>query len=225
MAYNKTIICLANSRKTSGRCVAGIELTASGAGGWIRPVSSRPAGELSDHDRRYRDGVEARVLDRISIRFLQPQQHAFQPENHLIDDGYYWDRIGTATANEVAKSVERPSTRLWIDGHSTYHGFNDKIPLALCTALGSSLRLIRPAQTTIWVGTESGYQGAQGKRRVRALFDWGGGSYKLQVTDPLVEASYLAGADGCHVLTDAILCLSLSEPYEGHTFKLVAAII
>ena len=37
----KRIVCLANSRKRGGRCVAGKELLADGrAGGWIRPVSA-----------------------------------------------------------------------------------------------------------------------------------------------------------------------------------------
>ncbi|MGH7707024.1 MAG: dual OB domain-containing protein, partial [Vulcanimicrobiaceae bacterium] len=35
----KRIVCLANSRKLQGRCVAGRELQKNGPGAWIRPVS------------------------------------------------------------------------------------------------------------------------------------------------------------------------------------------
>lgn len=225
MAYEKAIICLANSRKNSGRCVAGIEIAEGDIAQWIRPVSSRPGGELSEHDRRYRDGTTANVLDVIGIRFLEPQQHTYQRENHLIDASCYWECSGKASFADIVKLVDRSPSPLWINGHSTYHGINDKIPLHLCAGFSSSLRLIQPNQTTICVGTESGYQGAPGKRRVRALFELAGITYKLQVTDPQAEEKYLAGADGNYDLPNAILCISLSEAFEGHSFKLVAAII
>ncbi|MGH8387551.1 MAG: dual OB domain-containing protein, partial [Pseudomonas sp.] len=106
MSYNKTIVCLANSRKLSGRCVAGLELTSGGKSIWIRPVSSRLGGELSDNDRRYKNGQEVQVLDKVSIVFKGPIPHGFQPENHLIDDEEYWSRTETATFDEVAALVE-----------------------------------------------------------------------------------------------------------------------
>jgi hypothetical protein len=37
----KRIVCLANSRKMSGRCLAGRELINGLPGGWVRPVSAR----------------------------------------------------------------------------------------------------------------------------------------------------------------------------------------
>ncbi len=48
----KRIVCLANSRKYSGRCIAGKELLADGRPGrWIRPVSARENEEVSEHER------------------------------------------------------------------------------------------------------------------------------------------------------------------------------
>jgi len=55
MAYLKTIVCLANSFKTDGRCVAGREVRANGYGDWIRPVSARETAEVSLSDCRYKD--------------------------------------------------------------------------------------------------------------------------------------------------------------------------
>ncbi len=56
MNYTKMIVCLANSRKLSGRCIAGKEKTAEGIGGWVRPVSKRPTGKVSEYDRMYLNG-------------------------------------------------------------------------------------------------------------------------------------------------------------------------
>lgn len=67
MSITRRIVCLANSRKMQGRCVAGRELNAGVAGSWIRPVSDRPAEEVSEYERQYQDGSDPRVLDIISV--------------------------------------------------------------------------------------------------------------------------------------------------------------
>jgi hypothetical protein len=99
--YNKTIICLANSRKHTSHCIAGKEITGSKIGQWIRPVSGRESGELSEEDQRFKNGQHPQLLDVVNIVMRAPQQHSYQPENHLIDDGYYWRHVRTATYDEV----------------------------------------------------------------------------------------------------------------------------
>jgi len=87
--YTKTIVCLANSRKPpSGRCIAGKEILESGYGGWIRPVSARPSAEVSEEERRYKDGRDPRVLDIIVVPMIAPAPSLHQTENHIIDGGY-----------------------------------------------------------------------------------------------------------------------------------------
>jgi hypothetical protein len=47
----RRIVCLANSRKPDGRCVAG-KLYAQGKfGAWLRPISIREGEELSEQER------------------------------------------------------------------------------------------------------------------------------------------------------------------------------
>lgn len=54
------IICIANSRKLSGRCIAGLRIDGKG---WIRPVSESPEGTLFQEHYILKDGSEAQVLD------------------------------------------------------------------------------------------------------------------------------------------------------------------
>src|SRR4051812_18582697 len=103
IAYSKTLICFANSRKTSGRCVAGKEVgPVNSIAGWVRPISDRAAGEVSEDERRFQDGKDPQLLDIISIPMRAPRPHGFQTENHLIDSGFYWTLVGRATPVQVA---------------------------------------------------------------------------------------------------------------------------
>ena len=62
------------------------------------------------------------------------------------------------------------------------------------------------------------------KRKVRACFSLNGESYRLAVTDPIVERRYLMGENGSYDVGEAILCISLGELYDGYAYKLVATI-
>ena len=89
MSIVKRILCLANSKKLSGRCVAGREVLDAGPGSWIRPVSVRLSEEVSEDERQYQDGSDPRVLDIIDVPLIRHQPHACQTENWLLDPDYY----------------------------------------------------------------------------------------------------------------------------------------
>jgi len=85
-------ICLANSKKYSGRCVAGIELlTRQGRGprydikhigkrpAWIRPISGDEFGQIDD------DLVaHINLLDIVEIESLRDYPEGYQSENVLF---------------------------------------------------------------------------------------------------------------------------------------------
>lgn len=226
MNYTKTIVCLADSRKTSGRCIAGKELTDAGWQGWIRPVSKRPTEEISELDRRYENGTHPGLLDLVSIPFLEPRPHNFQTENHLIDDAYYWDKTEALPWDDLEQLVDTVHGPLWVNSNSSYNGTNDRVSENTANGLGSSLLLIQPDDLTVIVETE-GAEFNDAKRKVRAMFSVSGHQYKLSVTDPRIERTYLATDNGRYPLRadHVYMCISLGEPWNGYCYKLVASII
>ncbi|MFD9162861.1 hypothetical protein ACFVZ8_12830 [Streptomyces sp. NPDC059558] len=221
MTLIKTIVCLANSRKLSGRCVAG--MLADGSGEWVRPVSARPNREVSTYERQYADGTDPNVLDIVSVALIRPQPHDFQSENWLLNPTFFWDKIDRVDWRGLVGLEQRPSA-LWINGSSTYHGNNDRIPIEEAVTLPDSLNLIRTTGLTLQVHTPGAMFGDQ-KRALRAHFSYAGNSHILRVTDPEYELEYLPKPEGFYELGESFLTVSLGEPYEGRVYKLVAAII
>lgn len=222
MAYAKRIVCLANSRKISGRCVAGKEISQQGKiDGWIRPVSDRPTGELSEEERRYKNGADPALLEIITIPMKNAAPHAHQPENHIIDPDRYWEKSGAYPLSQIDKLLDSPST-LWATGDSAYSHRNNRIPQDALP--DSSLYLVRVRAVTLVVGPKAP-EFDNHKQVVRAHFSYGGDDYIMDVTDPLIERKYLARGDGEYAIRSPVLCASLSEPYKGYCYKLVAAVI
>ena len=223
--YTKTIICLANSRKPpSGRCIAGKEILESGYGGWIRPVSARPSAEVSEEERRYKDGRDPRVLDIIVVPMMAPAPSLHQTENHIIDDGYYWTKTGEFSWAKLTHLLDHPRT-LWPNGNSTYSGLNDRVREDVAAELKESLFLIKQDALTVSV-QEEGAAFGYSRRRVRAQFKYGGERYIFVVTDPVAERAFLSKADGEYPVADTYLCVSLAGGHtDGYCYKLVAALI
>lgn len=222
--YSKTILCLANSRKTSGRCIAGRELSNGQLGAWIRPVSARQNAELSEEDRRFENGRDPRVLDIIRIPMIEPKPHAFQIENHLIDAQYYWTFEGRGTWQQALAALDNPIMPLWSNTSSSYSGLHDRVAEANVAMDDGSLRLIRVDDLQVNVAVE-GAEFGNGKRKVRGRFTHGEVQYHLSITDPPLERKYLLGANGVFPVGSALLCVSLSEPFNGWTYKLIASVI
>ena len=224
MNYVKKVVCLANSRKHSGRCIAGKEVTENGYGAWIRPVSARPSAEVSEEERRYENGQDPTVLDIIDIPFIAPAPLLHQTENHIIDGDCYWAKRGKLPWGEMKRLVDKPET-LWSNGDSTYYGLNDRVKLDVAVRMTGSLVLIQPTSPSIHVQTE-GAEFGNPRRRVRASFGYRGTSYIMVVTDPVAERVFLGKTDGQYALDDAYICISLGEAHtDNYCYKLVASVI
>lgn len=221
MKYTKTMVCFANSRKTAGRCIAGKEWQDGKPGEWVRPISERPTHELSEEERRYEDGGDPQLLDLLQIPCESPQPLPHQRENHLIDPEDHWVRQSRLSWDDVQGWLDNPQT-LWNLGQNSYSGLNNRVPAG--QADGTSLYLISVERLQLLVGRKAP-EYPDSKRAVRGEFAYRGATYRMDVTDPVVEQSYLKQADGQYDIPHPVLCVSLSDLYEGYFYKLIAAVL
>ncbi len=221
MPYQKVIVCLAKSIKHGGYCIAGKEVD---SGEWIRPISDREDEEIRLEDCACEGNEQPRVLDIISIPILEPRPGSYQRENHLIYSGHRWSKQGKMAWDDLAKLVDDVGGPLWLNGHSSYYGVNDRVPEASISRLTSSLVLIRPTDLMICVETE-GAEFGNPRRKTRATFNYDGHPYKIAVTDPIIK-DRLWSKPGKHPMgSDSLICVSLGEIHDGYAYKLAAAII
>jgi hypothetical protein len=224
MNYKKKIVCLANSRKPGGRCVAGKEVLEDCYGVWVRPVSVRTTAEISIEEQQYENGNEPKLLDIIDIPMIAAVPRVHQTENHMIDAEVYWTKEGEVAWEDVNALLDTPAS-LWGNGDSTYHGRNDRMSQTAASAFQNSLWLIEPTNVVMRVLTPGAAFGNP-KRRVRAEFTYKGVQYDLMVTDPVAEKVFLARPNGNYPLQDVLFCTSLAEAHtDGYCYKLVAAVI
>lgn len=215
----KRIVCLANSRKHGGRCIAGRELDKDGRiGGWIRPVN-REGQAVLEYECQLQDGSEPQLLDVIDIPLWEHRPENHQHENWLLGPGH-WSKVDKLSWGDLKCFSETGGT-LW----QSYYK-NDRIPFEKAKKETSSLKMIHCGKSACGLRKSKG--------QVRAVFHFGEGgrdSYDLAVTDPVIEQRYLDKELGYYHLGECYLTISLGERFpphdqeEGYCYKLVAAIM
>ncbi|MEV4130304.1 hypothetical protein [Nocardia sp. NPDC049707] len=213
----KLLVCLANSYKHGGRCVAGIDPETRT---WFRPVSSRLGGEVYERDRQCPVGGEPRLLDRLSVMLSEHCPYEFQRENWLFEDHRLWMNMGRAGWDEACSLAQCPET-LWLNGCDSDRGVNNCVPFAQKDEVRDSLKLIHLDEVGIKVSPR-----LDGWHRVRATFQYGGIEYTLPVTDSeFVERAQTSGT-GEYGLGESLLTVSLTGKYKDNNLhKLVAGIV
>lgn len=218
----KSMVCFAVSRKYQGYCVAGKEMTMGPASPWIRPVSSSAMGELPLKTIQLEDGNTPQFLDIVEFIIKKPLPHYYQAENCLIDGHKKWKKVGCLKPEELVHYCDHMEA-LWINGHHSSKGTNDRIPIEVANEqCESSLVLIEPQEFSLVLTT-----GLTFKQTIRAEFGYNGDIYNLSVTDPVVEKVFADRTAGRYTIADRplYLCISLGEPLEGFCYKLVAGVI
>lgn len=218
------IICLANSYKHNHRCVAGISL---GTKQWIRLVGRQVPGCLTREQTCYQDGKEAAILDVFEAELGEKCSSNCHPE----------DVLSTERPWRPVRRFDDPADARFLaaylsKGPTVLQGYGDRVYMRKLEAVPAerSLELIHPDDLWWWIRDENG------KRKNRALFRVGHatrGRYDLAVTDPvwLEQLNLLPGGIYPHSFffkekpPKTFLTVSLSEPFEGFHYKLVAGVV
>lgn len=206
----KTIVCLANSRKNGGLCVAGKEL--DGYAGWIRPVSVRKGEEVSREECRYENGEYPQLLDVIDVPLIKSNPQFHQRENWLLNPNFRWKKSGRMHWRDLG-SLTDPVSPLWIDESS---GRNDRIVPSLINVLNDSLRFVRVDKLNLLVSQH---------KYVRGKFWYNDKEYDISVTDTECERIYLKKPSGNYHIRNNFLTVSIGPPFNGYCYKFIAAVI
>jgi hypothetical protein len=218
------VICLANSKKLGGWCIAGLR---TDGGGWVRPVADTCHGQFYPSHMKLPDGSQPRPLDLLRIPLKEPRPLKSQPENWLVS-AEPWDLLARPAPEAMLEGLDAALTRgpdlLGSDCDSVPESYFDTHPNA------SSLALIAPTGIR-WRVTKD----FNGKRQLRANFRVRNAKYDLGITDVEYERKTRGLDVGTHAFTAAgislsgasriRLTISLSEPFHGNCYKLVAGVI
>lgn len=218
------IVCLANSRKMQGRCLAGLR---TNGGGWVRFVAANGDGMLFPPEYRLQDGSEPKLLDVLQIGCTGPKPEKHQPENQRIDRSHWHLAVRPASLSVQAllqASLVKGPLLLGNFGNKRDYGQLQLKPAE------ASLVLIAPDSLLWRIGT-----GVRGNRQTKADFRLTCTPYSFSVTDPvwtqrlahLPNGIYPREAAGITASDRVLFTVSLSEPLEwnNHCYKLVAGVI
>lgn len=212
----KTVVCLANSKKLGARCFAGVEQDSQT---WIRPIGSGSHGAITFDEQTLDDGSRPELLDLIEMQLSGPVPQPGQPENWGLAP-VQWRRVGQVSDHEASELLMGLSTE------TPVFGTNERSVSVAEVAAGSvtsSLAVVRP-QDLNWEKR----RGFTGGTQIRGQFVHAGQWHDLPLTDPAFLAqfvNYEIGDYAHSVAEEVFLVISLGEPMNEEHWKLIAAVV
>ena len=223
MSMEKLFICLANSKKFTDRCIAGIELVRSSREGykydivrtednspkWIRPVSADQGGAvpatLVDH-------VDLLDIVKINVTALTPE--GYQSDNVLFDNNRLnvIDNIqGTPSLIGQLLSVNMPVL---------FGNRGSAVSIENITQLDHSLVLIEPENVEMGQTVSE-----SGKPQIRTKFVFNDNSYDLPITDIDFTNRFSNNSTLLESCTNIYFAISLGVEFNGWYYKLIAGVV
>ena len=215
----KYFICLANSYKHGGRCIAGIEVVPQSDGSlgivrhddgrprWIRPVSMSANGEIPNHLAE-----SFKIFSLVKLTDVEPC-----PDNAHTEDVH-------CTRMEICPFELSPTkdflNQLIDTQHQAVFYFRGKsIPTTIIDRLDYSLMLIHPDNACAYCDEE------RENSKYRMKFTYNGSNYDFPITDPVFLEQFKKSPDSYADLDGVYLVLSLGIAFEGFHYKLVATVV
>jgi len=209
-------VCLGNSFKEGGRCLAGILLDVKnnpilefGKPQWIRPTYNNQHGVVPNYI-----ALPYHLLDILEINNTTPAPNHYQSENvHFDEKGI--QKVGTFEKSRLKSLCE---DRRYIF-KTRYPSLSEDV----IQELTYSLMLIKPTQFEV---VEKVYEDREGSQ-LRMVFNYNNFTYDFSITDPVFLRHYHSNHDYLDDVKEVLLSLSVSVKYPptDRYYKLVAGVI
>lgn len=214
---DKYFICLANSYKRGGRCVAGVEIMYDTSGEWsvvrnndgtprwVRPIANTTYGEIP-----VVDAAKIKYFSIVKLTDVTPC-----PKEIHIEDVYY---SHMSVCGVVSPNLD--VLNQFVDKIHNLIFFNRgrAIPVDSHLFNAYSLMLIHPEKVCTYI--DNSWE----KPKTRMKITYCGSIYDFPVTDPYFLDEYSENTDSQNEVEDYYLTLSLGLEFEGWHHKLVAAV-
>jgi hypothetical protein len=206
-------VCLANSLKEGGRCIAGIELDDQhqpvffrGRPKWIRPVWTTEHGEIPLHM-----AIAFDTLDILEMNVTGSKADGYQSEN-----------VSFVPPLRKVGAFDIKGLEVLCDDRIDLFGNHGKaISTDNIGALDHSLVLLGvhhlQVENRINVNRRN-------KPQVRACFEHHGTMYDLPLTDPIFRGKIFENPNELALIERVHLCVSIGIAWEGWHYKLVAGV-
>ena len=216
---DKHFICLANSYKRGGRCIAGVEISINqkkrwkvirnddGSPKWIRPIDSNTEyGEVPEDEARH-----IPMLSIVKLTDIKPCPHQAHSE-----DVFYHEitAIGTVISNAKILDILLDTVH-----HEIFYTTELSISPEVYAQGNYSLMMIHPNSFQFHEDP------TKNRAKFRITFDHNGTLYDFSVTDPSFYLLISQQPELISTLKDIYLTLSIGLVYEGRHHKLIAGII
>jgi hypothetical protein len=210
-------ICLANSFKEGGRCLAGIELDANNnpvlvkhRPKWIRPVCNTEHGEVPNHIAE-----PFQILDVIELDVTEKKPENYQSENVLFNVNSI-HRKGTFDKKQLDNLCD--------DNKYIFATRYDSLSEEVIIKLNHSLLLIK---TNTFEVIEKPNEQYPNRPKHRFVFTYNEFKYDFSITDPVFLRKYQQNPDFMEDIDEVVLSLSVGVKFlkTNRYYKLVAGII
>jgi hypothetical protein len=206
-------VCLANSIKEGGRCLAGIQLNnnndaiiVNNGPKWIRPICKTQYAQVYTHWVTH-----IKLLDIVEIESTGfPKNPTYQSENLYFKD----DDLKVTGKFDYNKLSNLCDDRPLIFGNWGKVLSEEEILF-----LDHSLLLLKVNQFEFSTKTYSD------KSKVRISFFHQDIDYDFPVTDPVLANNYQQDPDLLKTAKEIYLCVSIGIGFQGQYYKLVAGVI
>lgn len=216
---DKYFVCLANSYKRGGRCIAGVEIVSDNNGGWmptrnedgsprwIRPMAKTTYGEIPNY---IAEGITILSLVKLTDVVLCPE------DAHV--ENVFYARMEKCN-DEITLEPSVMNNFIDTAHQSIFQNRGRAVSAEMLVGIHYSLMLIHPNRACAYIDEN------RGKSKNRMKFSYYGAEYDFPITDPTFIERLKKNPEGYLSINDVYLTISLGLEFEGWHHKLVAGVI